>query len=393
MEVLYLHIGTHKTGTTSLQTFFRDNSALLKKKGIVYPKTGRARMGAHHHLISAISVPPHPEFKPKKSFTDYIAELNNEVAEDARCLISTEILNEIIDFSRLELFKTVAKKVKIIVYLRRQDHFLESGYSFEVRRGYTMSFAHYCTEWSLNYADLCGRYADIFGKENIIVRPYEKRQFHGGDIFSDFLDVLGLELTDAYRLPRKNPNPSLSRDALEYMYCINRLPLTKEEVLAFSPIILAFSGRAGKDAIFLPHDMLSHRERAALMAPYLEGNEEVAREYLGRTDGKLFYEPLGGSDETDAPYPGLTDERVTDITRFILDRSKFAVMVLKDGIRAGLASDEPGEYQSAKTLSVALKCKPFFLERSTVSFLRYVNRKKQNAKEVIKRCVVKLLNR
>jgi hypothetical protein len=177
------------------------------------------------------------------------------------------------------------------------------------------------------------------------------------------------------------------------MYCINRLPLTKEEVLAFSPIILAFSGRAGKDAIFLPHDMLSHRERAALMAPYLEGNEEVAREYLGRTDGKLFYEPLGGSDETDAPYPGLTDERVTDITRFILDRSKFAVMVLKDGIRAGLASDEPGEYQSAKTLSVALKCKPFFLERSTVSFLRYVNRKKQNAKEVIKQCVVKLLNR
>lgn len=346
-------------------------------------------MGAHHHLISAIRNSPHPVFKPKKPFAEYIAELKNEVAENAQCLISTEIFNEIIDFSQLELFRTVAKKVKVIVYLRRQDHFLESGYSYEVKFGNKMSFEEYCDQWRLSYRDLCNRYADVFGKENIIVRPYERQQFYGGNIFSDFLNVLGLELTSDYRLPRKNPNPSLSRDVLEYMYCINRLPLEKNEVLNFTPIILAFSGRTGKDAIFLPHNMLFQKERVALMAQYLQSNAEVACEYLGRSDGILFYEPLRESEKENDSYSGLTDERVIEITRFISDHSHFLVMVLRHGIARGLASNNPDEYQAAKTLSPVMQLKKSRIEGGMIPFVKFFYMKKQTLKRAAKQCVAR----
>ena len=38
-EESIIHIGTMKTGTTTLQEFFRHNRPELAKKGILYPKT------------------------------------------------------------------------------------------------------------------------------------------------------------------------------------------------------------------------------------------------------------------------------------------------------------------------------------------------------------------
>lgn len=393
MEVLYIHIGTHKTGTTNLQTFFRDNRALLRKNGIVYPKSGRARMGAHHHLVSSIRIPIHPVFKPRRPFIEYIKRLWNEVPEDSNCLISSEIFNETINFSQLELFKTIAKRVKIIVYLRRQDTFLESAYSFFLRGGGKMSFEYYRKHLSLDYFDLCNKYGDVFGRENIIVRPYEKQQFHGDNIFTDFLNVLGLELTDDYRIPQKNLNPSLSRDAFEYSYCINRLPLTKEEVFSFSEILLAFSGRLGKDAIFLPHNIFSQKERIALMKEYLEGNTRVAHEYLDRSDGTLFYKQLLESNKEDELFKGLTDERVIEITRYILDHSSYLAMTLRNGIIKGLQSDNSDEQEAAKKLSPVLMFEISFFKRITYRFKKYFIEKisiLKSIKELISNLYTKL---
>jgi hypothetical protein len=45
----YIHIGTHKTGTTTLQTFFARNAAWLGRRGVHYPSAGRTQHG-HHNL-------------------------------------------------------------------------------------------------------------------------------------------------------------------------------------------------------------------------------------------------------------------------------------------------------------------------------------------------------
>ena len=55
MKTVYLHIGTHRTGSTSIQRFLANVEEALAKRGVIYPKTGRPdtdwsnRYG--HHLL------------------------------------------------------------------------------------------------------------------------------------------------------------------------------------------------------------------------------------------------------------------------------------------------------------------------------------------------------
>ncbi|QFT83272.1 hypothetical protein FIU89_21805 (plasmid) [Roseovarius sp. THAF27] len=41
MKTLYLHIGLHKTGSTSLQSALFENLDLLKARGYLLPEAGR----------------------------------------------------------------------------------------------------------------------------------------------------------------------------------------------------------------------------------------------------------------------------------------------------------------------------------------------------------------
>jgi hypothetical protein len=48
--MLYIHIGTPKTGTTSLQAFLTEHAAALEARGVIYPAVGRTHRGKHHSL-------------------------------------------------------------------------------------------------------------------------------------------------------------------------------------------------------------------------------------------------------------------------------------------------------------------------------------------------------
>lgn len=102
--------------------------------------------------------------------------------------------------------------IKIICYLRRQDHHHTSLAN-------QMTFAAGITDFS---APLTGAFAvfndlsqlveifeEIFGKENMIFRIYEKQQFHGGNLFADFLDIFHVPLNEAFSLPER-VNPPLA---------------------------------------------------------------------------------------------------------------------------------------------------------------------------------------
>lgn len=60
-RVCYIHIGPHKTGTTSIQWFLKENRAELLKRGYFVPESGSIR-GGHHPLVRQLcgqAVPPH----------------------------------------------------------------------------------------------------------------------------------------------------------------------------------------------------------------------------------------------------------------------------------------------------------------------------------------------
>src|SRR5258706_13501853 len=60
-RVCYIHIGPHKTGTTSIQWFLKENRAELLKHGYLVPESGSIH-GGHHQLVRQLcgqAVPKH----------------------------------------------------------------------------------------------------------------------------------------------------------------------------------------------------------------------------------------------------------------------------------------------------------------------------------------------
>ena len=80
-------------------------------------------------------------------------------------------------------------RTTIVMYLRRQDEWLESLYVEWTTGSHwrnTSSFAEYRREQEaagmLDYANLVGRWADRFGRENILIRPLGRLQGNGRHI-------------------------------------------------------------------------------------------------------------------------------------------------------------------------------------------------------------------
>jgi len=75
-------------------------------------------------------------------------------------------------------------------------------------------------DWNLYKAQLTA-YIDEFGKENIIVRPFDKAAFKNGDLISDFLHIIDPDVRDE-GIVRKKRNESLSYEACVLLSEYNR---------------------------------------------------------------------------------------------------------------------------------------------------------------------------
>ncbi|EAI4813061.1 hypothetical protein BGG33_07840, partial [Campylobacter lari] len=64
-------------------------------------------------------------------------------------------------------------------------------------------FHHIC-----NHKQTLQWWGEIFGKENLIVRLFDKNEFYQGDLLKDFIHSIGLEWDDEFIIPPKQ-NESL----------------------------------------------------------------------------------------------------------------------------------------------------------------------------------------
>ncbi|MGJ8598213.1 hypothetical protein [Sulfitobacter sp.] len=129
---LVLHVGTHKTGTTSIQSALRESRETLRAARICYPDPNREpfpELPAHNFIYSAMMNGP-------KAMAAERARIMAEFrAARADCLILSEEclglpLDEIQEFFDpwRETFD-----ITIVCFLRRQDRYAESLFSQYVR--------------------------------------------------------------------------------------------------------------------------------------------------------------------------------------------------------------------------------------------------------------------
>ena len=110
-----IHVGTHHTGTTSLQKVLSDQSDYLKDIGIIYPES--IKEGYQHSLLPGAYLPNHYALKKNRSLdvNFYIKKLNEEIKREKYklCFISSEVFTELLNEDIKSLFELLKILEKI----------------------------------------------------------------------------------------------------------------------------------------------------------------------------------------------------------------------------------------------------------------------------------------
>lgn len=311
MSIVYINIGTPKTGTTVLQTFLRENEEELNKQGFCYPmlKLGIEPFYADRNGQFLVY-----ESKTEENKAEREAEVRNMAYQQLQKYIE-KYPNIILSDEQIwyrsrkckhfwkdvqNRFREMGCDVKVIVYLRRQDLLVQSlwNQSIKMFRKNKLTFKeclekNYFRYHPLNYYDNLKNIEKFLGKENIIVRPYEWDRFEGEEhsLFSDFFQSVGLTLTEGFH-KTLGMNYGLEGNFIEIKRWINNMPGYAEIRDFLSRPVLNASMYYTKLEENENANMFSYEEQKAYLAQFEESNRKVAEEYLGRRGEPLFYDEV-----------------------------------------------------------------------------------------------------
>lgn len=275
-ETVFVHIGLHKTGSTAIQKFLTANARRLRRNGILYPRTGQVRI-AHHQIAWSM----------RNNARVPWADLRAELAESDTAVLSSEEFESVRSPEAWERLRdNLPGDVKIVCYLRRQDELLESHYNQHRKTGGLDSPAAFKRRvlYQMDYLARLQPFADAFGVENIIVRPYDKTRMPNG-LFADFLSAIGRDMKADYVCPSHALNPSLNDTGIALMRFVRTHLPNRAALWCARQVAERFlCCRPGEP----PRSAFSPEERRDLLSRFAESNAEVARRYLGRSDGVLF---------------------------------------------------------------------------------------------------------
>ena len=309
MTTVYLCIGTPKTGTTALQSFMRENEKLINEQGYSFPYMDLGILpifrDRNAHFLVHQSELPTPEER-EKEFETVRANGYKIVAEEAKkyknIILTDELVwnrcNEIENFwpDLIENFKRMNCEIKVVVYLRRQDLIIQSLWNQHVKVARRIwktfrecIYGEYFNYFPLDYYAQLSKIAQYVKKENMIVRPYEKGQFEENSIHADFFKAVGLSLTDAFTREKVEPNVGLKGNYIEIKRILNCVETYREmDDFMRRPVLNASKCQDSLEP-YPQESMFTYEEQIEYMKRFEESNQKVAKEFLHREDGVLFY--------------------------------------------------------------------------------------------------------
>jgi hypothetical protein len=242
-----VHIGTEKTGTTTIQELLARQRKELADLGFWYPfspgplnHTGLAIYSAPENMPGMDATVPWAVRNERFEENLFAQQLKDEIAGLPRSIHTVIFSNEhchsrVIEYSQVkklaDLLSRHFKTTKVLIYLRRQDEMACSAYSTQLRYGYVSFgamprmlrsadcfFEGYWPRY-FDFEHLLDRYAAVFDKTSIMPRLYEWAFQENSNLVSDFLRVCGLPagLNDN----ASRANRALSADGLAFLAMLN----------------------------------------------------------------------------------------------------------------------------------------------------------------------------
>lgn len=232
---IYLHIGLHKTGTTSIQTTLSNNREKLLAHDINYAQLSD---DPNHSVVLL------PLFRrnPHRYRANRLAGIDTEQKAAEKNAASLAALRDALKsnksgsmiFSgegiagltqrrlkrlRAEL-QPFAARFRVIVYVREPYSAANSMIQQRVRRGQTYQqiiAAPPYPQYSRIRTSI-----KVFGRENVDIRMFDPAHFVHGDLIADFLAAIGAPPELAKELEVRRTNVALSHEAAYLLHEINK---------------------------------------------------------------------------------------------------------------------------------------------------------------------------
>lgn len=322
---IVLHIGMNKTGTSAIQRFFNGRRPELVEQGLLYPTAG-CLGEAHYDLSTALDFQHRPLSEPAEQ-----ERRRGEIREALECeiahwqphlvLLSSEFFTLPRDIGPVRDF-FADWEVHILVYLRRHDLWWESAYAQALRMVVNPPWKpgpEAFIDWHRSrnsdfgdYRSLLERWAAVFGRERIVVRPYERQQ-NQPDLLIDLLTSIGAAglatKIDCTSAPTNESSAPLGLLLADLFQRLRIDPKVRQRLVKHA---LGLRGTGAQTRL------LSPAARRALIEEQSGNYAEIARTFMGRADGRLFYDPPPEIDE-DWMAPELTPRQAVEETLTALE--------------------------------------------------------------------------
>jgi hypothetical protein len=231
-----VHIGTEKTGTTTIQSFLHLNRKRLRdEQGVAY--LGKPKVRNHHHLAQMcredgvitreMGYADVSEVVAKRE--SMAAAMKREV-DELPAHVHTVILSSEYFQSRLsrrenvqnlqEILAPIFEDIQILCYLRRQDEVAVSRYSTKLRAGFANPdiLTLGAQRAFYNYLSLVKRWARVFGWDAFECAVFDRSSLYQGDLLQDFGRRVGITHDSKSLVIPELMNESLS-GAGQNFYC------------------------------------------------------------------------------------------------------------------------------------------------------------------------------
>lgn len=243
MREALIHLGMHKTGSTSIQ----DTLHGYRKSGTSY-----ARLKTPNHSIPITTIfsdraTPHPIHIRNGRTTEEIERLKLEykAALDADCqnqniqklIISGEDIYELSPKSLTLLRDYLEKyfeKISLVAYLREPESYITSALQQIIKTG---SDGRNLPK--PRYRDRFEKILKVFGAESITFKKFDKSELKNQSVVSDFCEFAGIDYS---QIKEKKSNESLSTEVIRFLIRLNRSGI----VTTGDPLLIATRNRLVK---------------------------------------------------------------------------------------------------------------------------------------------------
>ncbi len=307
---LILHIGLSKTGTSSIQRVLGGQRAALAKLGVCYPASpGWANHGMLPASLVSLSRLGHfnpalwdgigAEARLAQFRREFAAEMAALPATTRLVILSAEqcggLLTTREEITRLrDLLAPHAARIRVAVYLRRQDQHAASGYTQSLRvahisppalpKGGPDRLLQY------DYAAMLEEWAAVFGQDAMLVRIFERASLVNGDAVDDFLALCAVPLQVPADHPDRQSNLSLTPGAIDLVRTLGERLKARPDGLSASSLLWRRFTAAVSEALpgrgWRPHPA----EAAAFLARFEQVNEAVRRRWF--PDRNSLFAPI-----------------------------------------------------------------------------------------------------